>query len=693
MKPISFAILVLSVPAFAAGPFTIEQVLGAPVPTNLVASPKGDAIAWVQNAQGVRNIWVASAPSYQATAITRFTADDGQDIGDLAWKPDSSAVVFTRGGGANGRGEFPNPRSNPAGVQEEVWMASVAGEAHKLGAGHEPAIAPDNSAVAWLSGTQIWWTHLNSNDPAARPEQLVHARGTGHELNWSPDSTRLAFTSDRGDHAFVGVYDLRGKSLTWMDPSVDTDESIAWSPDGKQIAFIRLPVATNEFMYGPRRAGEPWSIRVADPATGKGRELWRAREGDGSVFREDGSDKQLLWIAGGRLVFPWERDGWLHLYSVGPNGNEILLTPGNFEIEQVASSVDRKSLVFSSNQDDSERRHLWRVSAAGGPLERVTEGRGIEWSPAVLNDGRVALFHSDARKPPRAALRDAGGALRDLAPQTIPATFPESSLTEPQPVVFPAADGMELHGQLFIPPGGAAKHPAVVFFHGGSRRQMLLGWHYMLYYNQTYGFNQYLASQGYVVLSVNFRGGIGYGMKFREASGFGASGGSEYNDVLGAGRYVASRGDVDAQKIAAWGGSYGGYLTALALARASDLFKVGVDFHGVHDWKLEIGHFPGDEARQQELARTAFDSSPMASIKTWRSPVLLVQGDDDRNVLFSQSVQLVEALRKQGVPFEQLIFPDEIHDFLVYAHWLAAYHAADDYLARYLLGKSKPTTP
>jgi dipeptidyl aminopeptidase/acylaminoacyl peptidase len=213
---------------------------------------------------------------------------------------------------------------------------------------------------------------------------------------------------------------------------------------------------------------------------------------------------------------------------------------------------------------------------------------------------------------------------------------------------------------------------------------MLRGWHYMEYYNRAYGFNQYLASQGYVVLAVNYRGGIGYGMQFREAPGFGASGGAEYNDILGAGRYLQSRSDVDPQRIGAWGGSYGGYLTALALARSSDIFKVGVDLHGVHDWSLEIGRFPGDAERQARLAKTAFDSSPLAFMKTWTSPVLLVQGDDDRNVRFSQSVHLIEALRRQGVPFEQLIFPDEVHEFLVFSHWLSAYQAASDYLAHVL---------
>ena len=106
--------------------------------------------------------------------------------------------------------------------------------------------------------------------------------------------------------------------------------------------------------------------------------------------------------------------------------------------------------------------------------------------------------------------------------------------------------------------------------------------------------NQYLASRGYVVLSVNYRSGIGYGLDFREAPTQGAGGASEFNDVLGAGLYLRGRPDVDPARIGLWGGSYGGYLTALGLARASDLFAAGVDFHGVHDWNEGIRNFIPD---------------------------------------------------------------------------------------------------
>ena len=215
---------------------------------------------------------------------------------------------------------------------------------------------------------------------------------------------------------------------------------------------------------------------------------------------------------------------------------------------------------------------------------------------------------------------------------------------------------------------------------------MLLGWHYMDYYHNAYAMNQYLASLGYIVLSVNYRSGIGYGLDFREALNYGATGASEYNDVLGAGLYLRSRSDVDPKRIGLWGGSYGGYLTALGLARASDLFAVGVDFHGVHDWNGAISNFvpaynPGKDV---DVSRIAFESSPMASVATWRSPVLLIHGDDDRNVPFHQTVALVEALRKQNVEFQELIFPDEIHGFLTEKRWLQAYHAAADFLGKHL---------
>jgi dipeptidyl aminopeptidase/acylaminoacyl peptidase len=330
-----------------------------------------------------------------------------------------------------------------------------------------------------------------------------------------------------------------------------------------------------------------------------------------------------------------------------------------------------------------DRRHLFRVAAAGGPVGSITSGKGVEWSPAVASDGKaIAYFRSDARNPARAAIQAAFGAARDL----VPLSFPADALVEPQPVVITAADGMKINAQLFVAPNNATRKPAVIFFHGGSRRQMLLGWHYLSYYHNAYAFNQYLATRGYVVLSVNYRSGTGYGLEFREALNYGATGASEFNDVIGAGLYLQGRADVDPRRIGLWGGSYGGYLTALGLARASNLFSAGVDIHGVHDWNVVIRNFvPSyDPQVKQAAAKLAFDSSPMAHVEGWRSPVLLVHGDDDRNVPFSETVTLVEALRQQDVELEQLVFPDEVHGFLRHSRWLEVFRAAGSFLDRKL---------
>ncbi|HMI56723.1 MAG TPA: prolyl oligopeptidase family serine peptidase, partial [Gemmatimonadaceae bacterium] len=440
----------------------------------------------------------------------------------------------------------------------------------------------------------------------------------------------------------------------------------------------------------------PWPHMscASDAASGAGHEIWKAKPGVGSAFRDIVSDAQLMWGQGDRIVFPWERDGWTHLYAVSAAGGDAsLLTPGDFEVEHVSLAPDRSSVLYSSNQGDIDRRHIWRVGVNGGKPASVTSGTGLEWSPVQTSDGKaVAILRSDAKVPARPALIVGSAAPRDIAPELIPASFPSSALVTPQQVIFPSGDGMLLHGQLFLPPGGAKgeRHPAVVFFHGGSRRQMLLGWHYMYYYSNAYAMNQFLASRGFVVLTVNYRSGIGYGLNFREALDYGATGGSEYNDVQGAGLFLRARADVDSSRIGAWGGSYGGYLTALALSRSSDIYSAGVDMHGVHDWNLEWETFvPGWRIlKDQEARRTAFLSSPMAYESTWRSPVLLIQGDDDRNVAFSQTVQLAEDLRKQGVDVEQLIFPDEVHDFLLHKNWLAAYTASFDFFSRKLVHKN-----
>jgi dipeptidyl aminopeptidase/acylaminoacyl peptidase len=215
---------------------------------------------------------------------------------------------------------------------------------------------------------------------------------------------------------------------------------------------------------------------------------------------------------------------------------------------------------------------------------------------------------------------------------------------------------------------------------------MVLGFHYMDYYHNAYAMNQYLASRGYVVLSVNYRTGIMYGRHFREPADGGWRGAAEYKDIVAAGRYLQSLPNIDPKRIGLWGGSYGGYLTAMGLSHNSDLFVAGVDLHGVHDWTKQ-DEFPKDATDYDAAMKLAFQSSPDAAISTWTSPVLLIQGDDDRNVPFSQTVDLLQRLRAQKVHVEQLIFPDEVHGFLLWKSWVRAYEATAEFFAREMAAK------
>ncbi|QPH41256.1 S9 family peptidase [Pedobacter endophyticus] len=680
-----------SSPVFSQS-FSIEAVLSYPFPSELVASQTGSNIAWAANEKGKRNIYMATAPDYKVTKITNYTDDDGQELTSLSISDDGKWIVFVRGGDHGGRDGGPvNAGSMPVAPKMQVFaIPFTGGNLITIGEGDHPLIAPNSKDVVYATAGQIKIAALDGSVPA---KNMFSAKGTNSGYKWSPDGSKLAFVSNRNDHAFIGIYTDQNTPIRWLLPSFSRDNMPVWSPDGKEIAFVRTPGAGGEPDSILTRKHQPWAIWTVNVATGIGKRIWKAPETISGSYPSIAGGANLHW-ADGRIVFTSYEDGWPHLYSMNPDGSKkILLTPGNFVVENIELSRDKRTLVFAANTglnaDDLDRRHIYKVSVHRADMQALSSGPGIEANPVVSADGkRVFCLSATAQRPLLPALLESNKSIKLIGEELIPSDFPTKKMVTPKHVQFKAADGNMVYGQLFSPQNANRKHPAIVYVHGGPQRQMYLGWSPMDYYSIDYALNQYLVSMGFTVLSVNYRLGLGYGFNFHKPLNAGAQGAAEYQDIKAAGEWLAQQPNIDATKIGIYGGSYGGYLTALALGKDSKLFAAGVDIHGVNNRFSSAateGRPPAPDAAL--AAKIAQESSPVTYINTWTSPTLIIHADDDRNVAFGQSVDLAKRFEDKKFEFEFLAIPDDTHHWMKFSNGVKVSAATADFLKRKLMGK------
>lgn len=755
------AAALVAAPAFAQSaplsPPTIAQFLSPASPLTLDAARNVDRIAWMAYERGMRNVYTAAAPAFRPVKVTNWTADDGVDLTNVTLSDDGATIVFIRGHAPNRQGWIANPNHDPDGGERGIWAVRANGQGGwsapwKVTNGGVPILSPDGRRILYVQDGQIYAARVAPSVPVDSMQRgdkpLIKAWGRQSNPRWSPDGSRIAFVSDRENHSFIAIYDVRARTVNYVSPSVDCDGAPVWSPDGKKLAFLRRPgvpfgrqgqqgaggigtppgpavargggavgtcgfggfgggggggggqqqerdtarvVQSAGFFENTLPGGGRLQIMIADVSTCthlsdgcEAAELWRAQPGD----RAFSNINQIMWAAG-NIIFPLSpaNDEWDRYYSISisnPQAQPILLTTTDGLIEGAVSAAlsrDGKTLYYCTNAKDIERRHIWAVPTAGGVPVQVSSG-AIETNPQPLASGRqIAVLHFDAAQPASVGIVPTSGGSAKVIFPTLGRDFPVAAHVTPQIVWLTAPDSVKFSNQIFLPkdlkPG--EKRPAMIFVHGGPSRQMLPGYHYMQFYHWFYAYNQWLASQGYVVMSVNYRRGIGYGRSFQQAANTQARGNAEYQDVLAAGRYLATRAEVDPNRIGIWGLSYGGLLTAQALARNSDLFVAGADLAGVHLY--------GNSLDPEALS---FKSSAVGAIDGWKSPVFLVHGDDDRNVDFAQTVGLVSLLRARNVYYELQVIPDDLHESWFHENWIVTFNRMGDFFKRFVWNRETP---
>lgn len=673
--------------------FTLDGIMAYPFPNELVTAKNAPRIAFAINAEGLRNIYVAEGPEYALRKLTNYHEDSGQEISQLQISHDGKWITFVRGGdfGSNWDDELPvNPSFSPIPEMVSIWSIPFEGGLPiKIAEGIAPVIHPNKEKLAYLKNGQIYLSKLYENGPA----KIVEAKGSQSDLKWSPDGSKLAFVSHRNDHSFVGIYSDSLNPILWLAPSFHHDFSPVWSPDGNSMAFIRQSGTGGKPDSILASIPDPYTLCIVDLSTNVLTQIWNSPNTMRGSLPTTHGGANLYWSKEG-LVFLSYQDGWPHLYRIKRDGSELTcLTNGAYMVEYVSMNSSGTKIFASANTGpdalDIDRRHILEIDLHQSTSKVLTPGNGNEWAPNSLPDGSLVYISAEAQRPPLVVVRKENSKSIMVNESLIPVSFPVNKLTKPEQVIFSSADGTKVHSTLFRSnkPG---KQPAIIYVHGGPPRQMLLGWHYSSYYANAYALNQFLASQGFNVLAVNYRLGIGYGYEFHRPPDGGVRGASEYQDIKSAAIWLSQQSFVDAEHIGIYGGSYGGYLTAMALGRDSDIFAAGVDIHGVHDRTINRTSsylFPNrfEQAPDAELFREiAWKSSPVSSVDSWKSPVMIIHADDDRNVAFSQSTDLVQRLTKKNIEMETMVIVDDTHHFLRFENQKKVNAAVVDFLLRKL---------
>jgi dipeptidyl aminopeptidase/acylaminoacyl peptidase len=597
-------------------------------------SPDGLRLAFVSNQSGVPQVWTVAADGVRPEQVTRL--DD--QVGTVEWSPDGRWLAFTLAPGG--------------GMNSQVYLASPDGR--QLSRTSEGGKV-NNRLSGWSHDGRLLLLSSNRADAASLDpftyevaagawRRAADGGGDGELSDVSRDGRYglVVRVRQRGDQdvSIVDLYTGRETLLTPHQPPA-TFVTARFAPDGMTVYLAsnkdRDRVAFARLRLSPGRAGEPPAAAGAAGAL----EVLAARD-DAELedFRisEDGHTAALLWNVAGR-----SRLAFLDLDTLAQDPGPAL--PGEIARDMAFSRNGRLlALTLSGSRLPAD---VWVVDRASGRLRQTTHAAhaGVELA----------------------------------------------ELVSPELARFPALDGLELSGWLYRPAGRPAPGPVVVSFHGGPESQERPS------FNPLY---QALLARGIAVFAPNVRGSAGFGKRFVNLDN-GAQRAGAVLDIRAVVDYLVREGIADPRRIGIMGGSYGGYMTLAGLTEFPDLFAAGADLYGIVNFETFFAHTEpwmaaiskvkyGDPVTQKDLLRAL---SPIHKLDRVSAPTLVLHGANDTNVPVVEAEQVVEALKRRGVPVDYVLFPDEGHGFRKTANRSRAYVAIVRWFDAYLVRAAAAAQP
>ncbi len=586
----------------------------------------------------------------QMTSFSRRTPPERREQDEIdKWYAEQQRELFTeiqgqRRFGRSGGATFPQlsdlPRRKPHILKESERVTSLA-------------LSPDGKFVTFA-------IYESPEDPK---NTIVPAYVTRSGYTETLNSHAKAAYS--GQNARAGIVDIGTGEVKWIDFGLGdrkfSPRGVLWSPDGKRSVVTAWSEDRKDvwlFSLDPTAAKTTLIFHVKD-------EAWVGQLGLTNLF---------WWPDSRHVSFISEKEGYAHLYKATVDGDKIeAMTHGRFEVRSARLSKDGRLLYLTTNEEHPGELHFYSMPAAGGAKTKITSLVGLNEAFLSPDESSLAILHSYSTSPAELYLQ-ANNPKAEAKRVTLSTSkaFQSYPWYDPEIIRFKARDGVDIYARLFTPVNLHSSRPAVIFIHGaGYLQNAHKGW--SSYYRE-YMFHNFLMEQGYYVLDVDYRGSSGYGRDFRTGI-YRHMGGKDLDDIVDAAKFLVDELDVDPARIGCYGGSYGGFLTLMAMFTAPETFKAGAALRPVTDWAHYHAGYTVDILNLPHQDPEAYKrSSPIYFAEGLQGALLICHGMVDTNVHFQDTVRLTQRLIELGKEnWEVAVYPVESHSFTTTSAWTDEY--------------------